>query len=141
MAYRISEKCIGCTACAGLCPVLAISGERRERHSVNEKRCVECGVCGRVCRNGAVTDGGGNVCVPVPRVAWEKPGIDKKSCTACALCVSVCRAGALSISLPERRGDIHVAAVLSAPAKCVGCGLCGLECPLKLIVMKGGGPS
>ena len=57
MAFSINENCIGCTACAALCPVFAINGTRGEKHSINEKRCVECGVCGKACPKAAVCDG------------------------------------------------------------------------------------
>lgn len=141
MAYRIGENCIGCTACTLLCPVYAISGERGKLHVINDKRCVECGVCGRVCRNDAIRCASGEACSPVPRAQWNKPEIDTGKCTACGLCVSVCRFKALRIAQPAQKGDIHVTAELSDPAKCVGCELCRHECPLKIITMKGRGES
>ncbi len=135
--YHILENCTGCTACAKLCPVSAITGERNQLHAINEKRCIECGVCGRICPKGAITDGSGTICNPVPRAKWEKPDIDKGRCTACGICVFVCRAKALRIAMPVFKGDIHVAAELYEPKKCVGCALCSLECPIKIIIMKG----
>lgn len=136
MPYLITENCIGCTACAKSCPVLAISGAPKQRHSVNVKRCVSCGVCGRVCPRGAVLDNRGNPCAPVPRTKWQKPFVDTGLCSACSMCVAICRAGALSIALPSFHGDIHVTALLGAPDKCVGCGLCQRECPLHAITMQ-----
>ncbi len=136
MAYYITEKCIGCTMCARLCPVSAISGEKKERHEINPKRCVECGVCGRACPQGAITAPDGTAAIQVPRSKWQKPVIDTGICSACAMCVSVCTAGALEIKMPEKRGDINVYAVLANPKKCVGCALCQRECPLEAITMK-----
>lgn len=139
MPYSITEDCIGCTACAKLCPVFAIQGERGARHKVNTRRCVSCGVCGRACPKGAVLDGGGTACAPVPRPRWRKPVIDETLCSACSMCVAVCTAGALAISLPKHRGDIHVFAELAEPKKCVGCALCEAECPLGAVSMTEGG--
>lgn len=136
MAHTIGAACIGCGACARLCPVLAISGERGKQHQINEKRCVDCGVCGRVCPKSAILDVAGTVCGMVKRSEWRHPRIDTELCSACGLCVSVCTAGALAIAYPRYRGDFHVTAQLGDPKKCVSCGLCEAACPLEAIVMQ-----
>jgi formate hydrogenlyase subunit 6/NADH:ubiquinone oxidoreductase subunit I len=119
--------------------VAAISGDRRQRHIINKKRCTDCGVCGRICHHGAIADNRGGICEPKSKLQWKQPEIDTRFCSACGICVSICRTGALRIAPPARKGDIHVAAELYAPAKCVGCALCSRECPLGLIAMKGRG--
>jgi len=134
-AYKIGEKCSGCTACVRSCPVFAINGERGKHHEINSLRCVACGVCGRICPSGAISDGSGNVMTPVKRSRWQKPVIDKNLCSACGICVQDCTSRALCISLPVDRGDISVFAVLSNPDKCTGCGICEKHCPLGAIVM------
>jgi len=136
MPYHIGEECTGCTACAKLCPVFAISGERGARHAINEKRCVECGVCGRVCPKSAIKDSAGKTCVPVKRSQWPKPVIDTETCSACSICVNDCTPGALRISLPKFRGDIKVYAELAQQQKCVGCAICESHCPLGAIKME-----
>lgn len=52
--FVITGSCTGCTVCAKKCPVKAISGERKERHVINYKKCISCGVCFDVCRFDAV---------------------------------------------------------------------------------------
>ncbi len=136
MAFYITEKCVGCTVCASLCPVYAISGEKGARHEINAARCVECGVCGKACPKGAVNDASGKEAVSVPRSAWKKPVFDTELCSACSLCVNICRAGALKVSVPEFQGDISAHAYLENPKKCVGCGLCEKVCPLGVITCK-----
>ena len=136
MPYFITDSCIGCTACAKNCPVLAIDEKPKERHVVNIRRCVSCGVCARVCPKNAVLDGHGNPTQSVPRTKWEKPVVDETLCSACGICVTWCRAEALRISLPKSHGDIHVFAELYQPNKCVACGLCERNCPLGAIVLK-----
>ena len=135
-AYRITEACIGCTACAKNCPVFAITGERGQRHVINAARCVACGVCGNVCPKNAVVDGAGNVRAPVKRPLWPKPVVNKELCSACSICVNDCTPGALRISMPRFRGDIHVFAELAAPQKCVGCAICESRCPPGAIRME-----
>ncbi|MDO4572008.1 MAG: 4Fe-4S binding protein [Clostridia bacterium] len=136
MSYSISDLCTGCTACFKNCPVQAVSGAPKAQHAINPKRCVSCGVCGRVCPKGAVLDDAGAPCAALPRPRWPKPAIDASLCSACGMCVSVCRAGALRISPPAYRGDYHVFAELFEPKKCVACALCVAECPLNAIRME-----
>jgi len=136
MAYKITGACTGCTACAKLCPVFAITGERNSLHIINEKRCVDCGVCGRVCAKGAVIDYEGTACVPVKRAQWPKPVINNDECSACSICVNDCTTGALKMSLPRFRGDINVFAELALPQKCTGCSICVSHCPMDAIKME-----
>jgi NADH:ubiquinone oxidoreductase subunit F (NADH-binding)/(2Fe-2S) ferredoxin/NAD-dependent dihydropyrimidine dehydrogenase PreA subunit len=48
------QKCVGCTACARVCPASCIAGERRKTHAIDPARCVACGQCYEVCKFGAV---------------------------------------------------------------------------------------
>ena len=52
MAYRISDACIQCGACAAECPVSCIS-EGEGQYVIDEATCIECGNCANVCPVGA----------------------------------------------------------------------------------------
>jgi NAD-dependent dihydropyrimidine dehydrogenase PreA subunit len=55
ITYSIDpEKCTGCTACARQCPQEAISGERKEAHTIDQDLCIRCGICLDTCRFEAV---------------------------------------------------------------------------------------
>jgi NADH-quinone oxidoreductase subunit F len=48
--YTIDPSvCIGCTKCAQVCPVHAISGKVKEAHVIDDSICVRCGQCKTVC--------------------------------------------------------------------------------------------
>ena len=46
----VAEKCRGCMACLKECPQGAISGERRKPHTIDQEKCVHCGLCFAACR-------------------------------------------------------------------------------------------
>jgi len=48
------EKCIGCTACARVCPVDCIEGKVKELHVIDESKCIKCGACYDACKFDAV---------------------------------------------------------------------------------------
>lgn len=52
MAYKISDECISCGACASECPVSAIS-EGDGKYEINADECLSCGACVEVCPVGA----------------------------------------------------------------------------------------
>lgn len=45
LQIKITDKCIGCTACKNVCPVDCISGERKSLHEIDQKECIKCGAC------------------------------------------------------------------------------------------------
>lgn len=52
MAFRISDECIKCGACAASCPVECIK-EADGKYVIDEERCISCGTCQGVCPVGA----------------------------------------------------------------------------------------
>ncbi len=55
MEYVINpDNCVGCTACARVCPVNAITGERKEIHHINPDICIKCGACMEKCKFDAI---------------------------------------------------------------------------------------
>lgn len=52
MAFKITDECISCGACAGECPVNAIS-EGEGKFVIDADTCISCGACAGVCSVGA----------------------------------------------------------------------------------------
>ena len=52
MAYKITEKCIGCGACAANCAVSCIK-QGDSRYEIDQNSCIDCGTCAGVCPVGA----------------------------------------------------------------------------------------
>ena len=56
MPYVINAECIACGACAGECPVGAIS-EGDGKYVIDPDTCISCGACAGVCPVGAPQEG------------------------------------------------------------------------------------
>ncbi len=53
MAYKITDGCISCGACAGECPVNAIS-EGASHYEIDADACLDCGACEATCPTSAI---------------------------------------------------------------------------------------
>lgn len=56
MHYIIdSHLCVGCTLCSRVCPVDAISGDKKTPHIIDSSICIKCGACMDKCKFGAIS--------------------------------------------------------------------------------------
>jgi len=54
ITYTITDECTGCTLCARICPMGAITGERKQKHVIDPNLCERCGACFDACNYQAI---------------------------------------------------------------------------------------
>ena len=52
--FYITDDCIGCTKCKRNCPVGAIKGELKQKHTIDTSVCIKCGACKVSCPKDAI---------------------------------------------------------------------------------------
>ena len=118
----------------------------RGRIVYDAEKCVNCGMCMKVCSPGAIVrtveeaEGGENITYT----------IDLTSCTFCGTCQDFCSTKAITLSedyhmVAENAADLRVVGtrfrkkiagkVTLKPADCVYCGLCARNCPENAITV------
>ena len=55
MAYKISDACISCGACAAQCPCEAIA-EGDDKFVIDAEKCAGCGACAAQCPVEAISE-------------------------------------------------------------------------------------
>lgn len=55
MAFQINDGCVMCGACAGVCPVGAIS-EGDGKYEIDASACISCGACAGTCPTGVISE-------------------------------------------------------------------------------------
>ena len=143
MPHFIMDNCIGCAACAKMCPTECIAGDKKELHIIDSELCIDCGICGNVCPVEAIIDNEGNV-VEKKKITKErtKARVIVELCSGCVFCVDACPYDALEMTAaPETAGKLigvqpqQVARVIEA--KCTGCRLCEEACIKEAVVVDG----
>ena len=54
VTFSINEDCTGCMLCTKSCPENAISGIKKELHTIDTGKCIRCGACVTVCEFEAI---------------------------------------------------------------------------------------
>lgn len=55
--YTITDLCKGCSLCKKACPADAITGSVKERHEIDQDKCIKCGTCLAKCPFKAIVKG------------------------------------------------------------------------------------
>jgi NADH-quinone oxidoreductase subunit F len=55
--YAVTDRCIGCTKCAQVCPVQAIPFTPYRRHAIDDAKCTRCDQCRTTCPQKAIEIG------------------------------------------------------------------------------------
>jgi NADH:ubiquinone oxidoreductase subunit F (NADH-binding)/NAD-dependent dihydropyrimidine dehydrogenase PreA subunit len=54
ITFTINDVCNGCTACLRPCPSNAITGVKQGMHTIDQEKCIQCGVCLDTCKFDAI---------------------------------------------------------------------------------------
>ena len=101
--YEITNACRGCIAhrCEEVCKRGAISFDDQQKAHIDKSKCVECGMCAKVCPFNAIANYRRpceNAC-KIKAISMDenkKAHIDDEKCIACGACVYQCPFGAIT---------------------------------------------
>lgn len=131
--YEITEACRGCIAhnCAEVCRSNAIAYDRNQKAYIDKSKCIECGLCGKVCPYSAII----NYKRPCEQACkinaismseTKAASIDNNTCIACGACVHQCPFGAImdksfileavNLLLNRKNGDTAKLVAVVAPS-------------------------
>lgn len=100
--FEVTNACRGCIAhhCESVCRRGAITFDRNQKAHIDKSKCVECGLCSKVCPYSAIMNlkrPCENAC-KVKAISMDEDKvacIDNKKCIACGACVYQCPFGAI----------------------------------------------
>ncbi|MEG1719827.1 MAG: 4Fe-4S dicluster domain-containing protein, partial [Clostridia bacterium] len=100
--YEVTDACRGCLAhrCEDVCKRGAISFDKNQKAIIDKSKCVECGLCAKVCPFSAISNNK-RPCQKACKVKAISVGenksavIDNDKCIACGACVYQCPFGAI----------------------------------------------
>lgn len=101
--YEVTNACRGCIAhrCEEVCRKGAIYFDHMQKAHIDKSKCIECGLCARVCPFSAITNNKRpcvNAC-KADAISMNKDKaaeIDNDKCIACGACVYQCPFGAIT---------------------------------------------
>lgn len=134
MTHTITPTCTGCTACLKICPVNAITGERKGLHTIDPVLCIDCSACGRICPVDAVHDTLAQPILHTKRAQWCKPFVKEGECISCMACLQSCPVNCLDWGVPDPANH-RAFPVLHLPGMCIACEFCAQACPVEAIEM------
>ncbi|MFN7181487.1 MAG: 4Fe-4S binding protein [Planctomycetota bacterium] len=131
MAYKISNACQnikGCERiCMRVCPTGAIKDDFRKSPTIDEKLCIDCGVCGSYCPFNGIYDQYGRQVYKLEQAHRPVAKVIEELCTGCRNCVDVCPFGCLEMTTSQHNNYFLVAKNIR-PKDCVACRLCVEVC-------------
>lgn len=101
--YEVSDACRGCLAhrCEDVCKKGAIVFDHQQKAHIDKTKCVECGMCAKVCPYSAIINHK-RPCEQACKVKaismseTKAASINNDKCTSCGACVYQCPFGAIS---------------------------------------------
>lgn len=101
--YEVTHTCRGCLAhrCEDICPRGAITFDENQKAHIDKEKCIECGMCAKVCPYSAIINTQ-RPCVKACKVkaismnADHAAEIDESKCINCGACVYQCPWGAIT---------------------------------------------
>ena len=101
--YQVTDNCRGCIAhrCEDACKMGAITFDENQKAHIDKEKCVNCGMCAKVCPYSAIKDYQ-RPCVEACKIGAidmneedKSARIDNEKCISCGACVYQCPFGAI----------------------------------------------